>query len=75
MPEHGHGHSIAAWTAVITLLTATALMCLAVVIQNWPMAIIGIVLVFAGVGAGKALSMAGFGQAKPEQSRAGTSAH
>jgi hypothetical protein len=64
MAEPGHGHSRAAWTAVIILLVASFLMSLAVVVQSWPLAIVGIVLVVVGVAAGKVLSMAGFGQTK-----------
>ena len=72
MAEQGHGHSPAAWTAVTTLLVAAALICLSVVMTSWPLAIVGIVLVVAGVVAGKVLSMAGFGQTKPDQPRATT---
>ena len=68
MPAQGHGHSRAAWTAVTIVLVASFLICLAVVVQSWAMAIVGIVLVFGGVAAGKVLAMAGFGQTKPSQS-------
>jgi hypothetical protein len=68
MEEHPDGQSTAAWTAVTILLVASFLMCLAVVVKSWPMAIVGIVLVVLGVAAGKILAMAGFGQTKPEQS-------
>lgn len=68
MAEQGHGHSRAAWTAVTILLIASFLMCLAVVVKSWPLAIVGVVLVVVGVGAGKVLAMAGFGQTKREQS-------
>lgn len=72
MAEHGHGHSTAAWTAVTILLVAAFLMCLSVVVLSWPLAIIGLVLVVVGVVAGKVLSMAGFGQTKPENPRGTT---
>ena len=72
MAEHRDGQSTAAWTAVTILLVASFLMCLAVVVKSWPMAIVGIVLVVVGVAAGKILAMAGFGQAKPEQPGATT---
>jgi len=68
MEEHGHGHSIAAWTAVIILLVASFLMSLAVVVKSWPMAIVGIALVVVGVAAGKILAMAGLGQRGPRRS-------
>ena len=69
MAEHGHGHSRAAWTAVMILLVASFLISLAVVVTSWLLAIIGIVLVVVGVVAGKVLAMAGFGQTKPARSK------
>jgi MFS superfamily sulfate permease-like transporter len=69
MAEHGHGHSTAAWTAVGILLVASFLICLAVVVVSWPLAIVGIVLMVVGVGAGKILAMAGFGSTKPDRSK------
>jgi hypothetical protein len=74
MAEHRDGQSIAAWTAVSILLLAVFLISLAVVITSWPLAIVGIVLIVVGVGAGKLLAMAGFGQTKPGQSPTGTQA-
>jgi MFS superfamily sulfate permease-like transporter len=68
MAEQGHGKSTAAWTAVTILLVASFLMCLAVVVTSWPLAIVGIVLAVVGVAVGKILARAGFGQHKPEQS-------
>jgi hypothetical protein len=75
MPEHGHGHSTAAWTAVGTLLLATFLICLAIIVTSWPLAVVGMVLAAAGLAAGKILAMAGLGQAKPGQPGPGTVAH
>jgi MFS superfamily sulfate permease-like transporter len=72
MAEHQDGQSTAAWTAVTILLVASFLMCLAVVVKSWPLAIVGIVLVVVGMAAGKILAMAGFGQAKLDRSGAGT---
>ena len=72
MAEHGHGHSTAAWTAVMILLVAAFLLSLSVVVQSWLLAIIGLVLIAVGVVAGKVLSMAGFGQTKPENPRGTT---
>jgi energy-coupling factor transporter transmembrane protein EcfT len=66
MAEQRDGQSTAAWTAVAILLLAVFLICLGIVIPNWPVAIIGIVLVVVGVAAGKILAMAGFGQPKLE---------
>jgi MFS superfamily sulfate permease-like transporter len=67
MAAQGHGKSTAAWTAVTILLVASFLMCLAVVVTSWPLAIVGIVLAVVGAAAGKILAMAGFGRRKPEQ--------
>lgn len=72
MAEHGHGHSTAAWAAVGTMLAAVSLICLAVVITSWPLAIVGIVLMVVGLAAGKVLAMAGFGATKPDRPGAGT---
>jgi uncharacterized membrane protein len=74
MAEHQDGQSTAAWTAVAIVLLATFLIGLAVVIVSWPVAIVGIVLVFVGVAAGKILASAGYGQPKPEQSPRSTQA-
>jgi MFS superfamily sulfate permease-like transporter len=71
MAEHRDGQSTAAWTAVLTLLLASFLICLAVVVASWPMAVVGIVLVVVGAAAGKILAMAGFGQPKLERPRTG----
>jgi hypothetical protein len=67
MAEHRDGQSTAAWTAVGIVLLAAFLICLAVAIASWPMAIVGIGLVVVGVAAGKILAMAGFGQTKSER--------
>ncbi len=72
MAEHGHGHSTAAWAAVGILLVAVSLICLAVVIVSWPMAIGGILLMVVGLVAGKVLAMAGFGASKPDRPGTGT---
>jgi len=74
MAEDSDGQSTAAWTAVAILLLAAFLICLAVVIASWPMAIVGMVLVVVGVAAGKIMAMVGLGQAKPEHSPTGTEA-
>lgn len=70
MDEHeDHGHSIAAWTAVIILIVASAIMSLAVLFPNVWLFVGGVVLAVVGVVAGKVLSMAGYGAAQrdPEQ--------
>jgi hypothetical protein len=66
MAEHRDGRSTAAWTAVAILLLAAFLISLAAVVQSWPMAIAGLILLVVGAAAGKILAMAGFGQDKPD---------
>jgi len=67
MAEDRHGRSAAAWTTVVILLVASFLMCLAVVVVSWPLAIVGIVLLPVAVIVGKLLAMAGRGRSKPDQ--------
>jgi energy-coupling factor transporter transmembrane protein EcfT len=67
MAEHKDGQSPAAWTTVTILLLATFLICLAVVLASWPVAIVGMALVVVGLAAGKILALAGFGQTRPEK--------
>jgi hypothetical protein len=74
MAEHSDGQSLAAWTAVAILLLATFLICLAVVLASWPMAIVGMALVVVGLAAGKILALAGYGQTRREKSPTGTEA-
>ena len=65
MAEHeiheDHGHSFAAWTAVIVILVGAAVMSWAVVRPNLALFIVGIVICVVGVVAGKVLGMAGYG--------------
>lgn len=64
MDEHdNHGQSLAAWTAVIIMIAASALMSLAVAFPNVPLFIGGAVLIVVGAVAGKVLAAAGYGQA------------
>ena len=71
MSEHddNHGHSVAAWTAVLILIVASAVMSLAVLFPNVWLFVGGVVLAVVGLVAGKVLSMAGYGAAQrdPEQ--------
>lgn len=74
MHEEDHGHSVAAWTGVIILILASALVCVGVFFNLMWANIVGAVLVPVGVGAWYALNRAGFGEtshgeavyAKPE---------
>ena len=62
MDEHDHhGHSVAAWTAVITLLVAASVMSAAVAFPNVVLFVVGAVIAVVGVVAGKVLAMAGYG--------------
>jgi len=69
MSEHDedHGHSVAAWSAVIILIIAAAIMSFAVLFPNGWVFAGGAVLVLVGVVAGKVLSMAGYGSAERDR--------
>lgn len=60
----GHGHSVAAWTAVTVILVGALTMSLAVVAASVLWFVIGGVVVVLGVVAGKLLAMAGYGENK-----------
>jgi hypothetical protein len=72
MSEHddNHGHSVAAWTAVLILIVASAVMSLAVLFPNPWLFVGGVVLAIVGVVAGKVLSMAGYGSAERDRGEA-----
>jgi len=72
MAEHGHGHSLAAWTGVGVILLGSAVVSVAAVIPSMVVAIIGIVLCVLGLVAGRVLSMAGYGQRKPDRPKGTT---
>ena len=60
--EHeSHGHSTAAWTAVVIILIGTIVMSLAVVFPSVLWFVVGAIIVVAGAVAGKVLAMAGYG--------------
>ncbi len=70
MSEHddNHGHSVAAWTAVIILIVAAAIMSIAVLFPNVGLFGAGVIVaVLVGVIAGKVLSMAGYGSAQRDR--------
>lgn len=56
-----HGHSTAAWTGVGIILLGTAIASVAFIIPSVALAIVGAVVIVAGIVAGKLLSMAGYG--------------
>jgi hypothetical protein len=72
MSEHddNHGHSVAAWTAVLILIVASAVMSIAVLFPNVWLFVGGVVLAVVGVVAGKVLSMAGYGSAERDRDEA-----
>lgn len=60
---YGHGHSVAAWTAVSIVMLGSLLMCIAVAL-GWDalwLFVVGGVVVFFGPVAGKVLGALGFG--------------
>lgn len=63
--EYGHGHSIAAWSGVLTLIVASTFIAVGVYFglawANW----VGIALVVVGIGAWVGLEAAGYGQGTP----------
>ena len=59
--HEGHGHSVAAWTAVAIILVGAVVMSLAVVFPHLVWFIIGAVIAVLGAIVGKVLAMAGFG--------------
>lgn len=66
--EHeNHGHSTAAWVSVTIMLVASFVACLAVVLANIPLFIVGMVVFVIGAFAWKVLTMAGYGNKNPVQ--------
>ena len=66
MPEHdeheeSHGHSVAAWTGVGTIMAGSLVMSFAVIFPTVWLFVVGAVICVAGAALGKILSMAGYG--------------
>lgn len=59
--EPGHGHSIAAWTAVITAIVGVTIGTLGVVLEEVTLAIIGSVVTVISIPLGPVLAKLGFG--------------
>ena len=59
--QYGHGHSLAAWSAVGVVIFGSLLACLGVVFANVPLAIVGGVIAVLGGPLGKVLGAMGFG--------------
>ncbi|MBW8173153.1 hypothetical protein K0651_08845 [Ornithinimicrobium sp. Arc0846-15] len=67
--EEDHGHSIASWTGVFTLLIASTLLSIgiyfAIAWATWT----GVVLVVVGIGAWVGLNAAGYGVQSPAEQK------
>lgn len=59
--EPGHGHSIAAWTAVITAIVGVTIGTLGVVFEEATLAIIGSLVTVISIPLGPVLAKLGFG--------------
>ncbi len=59
--EPGHGHSIAAWTAVITAIVGVTIGTLGVVLEDATLVIIGSVVTVISIPLGPILAKLGFG--------------
>jgi hypothetical protein len=62
--EEDHGHSIAAWAAVATILVGAALASWAVWDRSVLLFVIGVGICIIGAAEGKILGMAGYGATK-----------
>lgn len=58
----GHGHSVAAWTAVGTIMAGSLVACLAVVLALVWLFVVGVVVIVVGAVLGKVLHGMGFGE-------------
>jgi hypothetical protein len=65
--HHGHGNSVAAWTAVSVLILGSLVIAIGVIATSWPVSIIGAVVCLAGAMSGKVLAAIGFGIAGRDQ--------
>jgi hypothetical protein len=61
--HHGHGNSVAAWTAVGIVILGSIVMLAGVIATSWVISILGAMVCVAGAAAGKVLSAMGFGVA------------
>ena len=69
--RHEHGHTPAAWTAVLIILAGIFIGAFAVAVLNWPLFWIGGVgVIVLGLIVGKVMQMMGLG--KPPEERSGS---
>lgn len=65
MSEHdddNHGHSVAAWTAVVIMMVAAVIGGIAIIVGSWPLFWIGgIGLIVVGAIVGKVMQLMGYG--------------
>jgi hypothetical protein len=61
-----HGHTAAAWTAVVIILAGIFIGALAVAILHWVLFWVGIGVIFLGLIVGKVMQMMGLGKAPVE---------
>lgn len=59
--HESHGHSVAAWTAVGTIMLGSLVMSIAVIFPSVLFFVVGTVICVIGAALGKILSMAGMG--------------
>lgn len=64
--DDSHGHSTAAWTGVIIMLVATAIICLGMALAQPIMWIGGTILFIAGAIAWPVMNKAGYGTGGPK---------
>ncbi len=65
--RHDHGHTPAAWTAVLIILAGIFVGAFAVAVLNWVLFWIGVGLIVLGVIVGKVMQMMGLGKPPEEQ--------
>ena len=68
--RHDHGHTPAAWTAVLIILAGIFIGAFAVAVLNWPLFWIGVGVIALGLIVGKVMQMMGLGKPAEEGSNA-----
>jgi hypothetical protein len=69
-----HGHTLAAWTAVLIILAGIFTGAFAVAMLNWPLFWVGVGVIFLGLIVGKVMQMMGLGKT-PAGSDTGATEH